>query len=154
MSLTDIRPAANMPRLTAGLMWQPEMGPMLYAAPISANPKAKAMPTTPTLSPATTAVPQPNNTRMNVPTNSAKYLFMGTAPFPTLAAPPRQAMERAPGKPNVRLRDKAHRQTGKGNRPEFGRARGNSQDFPARPPACHPIPQSEKASHQIPEKVI
>src|SRR5579863_2569799 len=34
------------------------------------------MPTMPTLSPATTAVPHPNSTRMNVPTISARYFFM------------------------------------------------------------------------------
>src|ERR1700679_4147381 len=34
------------------------------------------MPTTPTLSPATTAVPTPKNTRKKVPTNSAKYFFI------------------------------------------------------------------------------
>src|SRR6478752_7920606 len=41
-----------------------------------AKPKANAMPTCPTLSPATKAVPQPKSTRMNVPTASAKYLFI------------------------------------------------------------------------------
>src|SRR6185503_2508964 len=71
-----MRPAAQTPRLTAGLMWQPEMGPIPYAAPIRAKPKAIAMPRMPTLSPATTAVPQPKNTRMKVPTSSAKYFFM------------------------------------------------------------------------------
>src|SRR5579863_8275072 len=40
------------------------------------RPKAKAMPTMPTLSPATTAVPTPKNTRKKVPTSSAKYFFI------------------------------------------------------------------------------
>src|SRR4051794_34064406 len=43
---------------------------------MSANPKAKEMPTTPTLSPATTAVPQPKSTRIKVPTASARYFLI------------------------------------------------------------------------------
>src|ERR1700742_1369792 len=75
-----MRPAVKTPRLTAGLIWQPETGPMPYAAAISPKPKANAIPKTPTLSPATTAVPQPKSTRMNVPINSARYFFMITPP--------------------------------------------------------------------------
>src|ERR1700744_6254483 len=75
-----MRPAVKTPRLTAGLIWQPETGPMPYAAAISPKPKANAIPKTPTLSPATTAVPQPKSTRMKVPINSARYFFMITPP--------------------------------------------------------------------------
>src|ERR1017187_8571640 len=49
---------------------------MPYAMAISANPKAKAMPRWPTAVPDTTAAPQPKNTSVNVPINSAKYLFI------------------------------------------------------------------------------
>ena len=84
-SLTFIRPAVNTPRLTAGLMWQPEIGPMPYAIAISAKPKAKAMPSTPMplgwpILPAITAAPQPKNTRVKVPMNSAKYFRMSIPP--------------------------------------------------------------------------
>src|SRR5579863_3102839 len=74
--MTVMRPATKTPRLTAGLMWHPETGPMPYAAQTSPRPKANAMPTIPTLSPATTAVPTPKTTRIKVPTSSAKYFVM------------------------------------------------------------------------------
>src|SRR5277367_3899247 len=35
------------PRVTAGLMWQPEMGPMAYTRATNTKPKARAVVTTP-----------------------------------------------------------------------------------------------------------
>src|SRR3954447_21398098 len=66
----------NRPNVTAGLMWHPEMCPMVYAMASSDSPKARDTPTNPTLSPDSTAQPHPPKTRTNVPTNSARYLDM------------------------------------------------------------------------------
>jgi hypothetical protein len=54
---------------------------MPYAIAIRANPKANAIPKKPTFSPATTAVPQPKNTNVKVPMNSAKHFFIKLSPF-------------------------------------------------------------------------
>src|ERR1700756_4419826 len=62
---------------------------------MSAKPKAKAMPTTPTLSPATATTPHPKNTRIKVPTNSARYFFI--VPSSCLDWSPRRGgVERVP----------------------------------------------------------
>src|SRR5947209_5432863 len=63
----------NIPRVTAGLMWHPEMGPTVNAIAISDNPKASATPTLWTCAPAITAVVRPAKTNTNVPNNSAAY---------------------------------------------------------------------------------
>src|SRR6266852_4702356 len=68
--------ATSMPKVTAGLMWQPETGPRAKAMAINASPNANATPTFPTWEPAITAVPTPARTRTNVPNNSAAY-FIG-----------------------------------------------------------------------------
>src|SRR6266852_4487284 len=65
----------SMPKVTAGLMWQPETGPRAKAMAINASPNANATPTFPTWEPAITAVPTPAKTRTNVPNNSAAYFI-------------------------------------------------------------------------------
>src|ERR1700678_4764516 len=52
------------------------MGPMVYTIASSESPKAAATPAKPIWLPASTALPTPPKTRTNVPTSSAKYLFM------------------------------------------------------------------------------
>src|SRR5260370_4320782 len=68
--------ASRTPSVTAGLMWQPDMGPMAYAIASSAKPNASATPKNPMWLPARTALPTPPNTNTKVPTNSAEYLFI------------------------------------------------------------------------------
>jgi hypothetical protein len=72
----------------AGLIWQPEIGPIAYAIATTASPKANAIPNIPIpggafsstavgmVVPLTTAAPQPNNTKAKVPMSSAKYFFI------------------------------------------------------------------------------
>src|SRR6185437_8952285 len=74
-----MRRLTNIPKVTAGLMWQPEIGPTANAMASRESPKAKATPTLPTFPPAITAVVNPANTRTNVPNNSAAY-FMRLSP--------------------------------------------------------------------------
>src|SRR5947209_16174001 len=74
-----MRRLTNIPRVTAGLIWQPEIGPMANAMANSESPNAMATPTLPTLPPAITAVVNPAKTRTNVPNNSAAY-FMRLSP--------------------------------------------------------------------------
>src|SRR3954453_18656523 len=68
-------PESQTPRVTAGLTWQPEIGPMADARASSTSPKASATPTTPDRSPPplspATAAPTARNTSNSVPTNSA-----------------------------------------------------------------------------------
>src|ERR1700704_1046868 len=81
-----IRPLTNMPSVTAGLMWQPEIGPTANAMASKERPNAMATPTLPTFAPAITAVVSPAKTRTKVPNNSAAY-FIRLSPrelsFPT-----------------------------------------------------------------------
>src|SRR5450755_707693 len=70
------RPATARPTVTAGLMWQPEIGPIAYAIATSAKPNASEMPSGPSACPSNTAEPTPTNTSTNVPTSSAKYRFI------------------------------------------------------------------------------
>jgi hypothetical protein len=45
-SCVVMRPATSTPKLTAGLMWQPEVWPMPQAMATMVSPKAPAMPRT------------------------------------------------------------------------------------------------------------
>src|SRR6185437_3715723 len=74
-----MRRLTSIPIVTAGLMWQPEIGPMANAMASRESPNARATPTLPTFPPAITAVVNPANTRTNVPNNSAAY-FMRLSP--------------------------------------------------------------------------
>src|SRR6202030_238298 len=69
------RPPAHNPKLTAGLIWHPEIRPIAYAMVSSVSPKAKATPVKPIPSlekpAASTALPHPTKTSQNVPMNSA-----------------------------------------------------------------------------------
>src|SRR5215831_3799540 len=71
-----MRPLTSIPRVTAGLIWQPEIGPTANAMASRDSPKAMATPTLPTFAPAITAVVNPAKTRTNVPNNSAAYFIM------------------------------------------------------------------------------
>ena len=62
--------ASSMPSVTAGLMWQPLIGPMTYAMISSAKPNERATPTWPS-SGERIAAPGPSITSTAVPTNSA-----------------------------------------------------------------------------------
>jgi hypothetical protein len=78
-SLPLIRFDNHTPNVIAGLIWQPEIPPIVYAIPTTAKPKAKAVPTTDAVSTPQlklTAVPQPIRTRTIVPTISAKYFLI------------------------------------------------------------------------------
>src|SRR5579864_2629200 len=70
-----MRRLTTIPRVTAGLMWQPEIGPTANAMASRASPNAMATPTLPTFAPAITAVVSPAKTRTNVPNNSAAYFI-------------------------------------------------------------------------------
>src|SRR5436190_19557262 len=72
-----MRPATTSPTDTAGLRWQPEIGPIAYAIVRTVKPKASETPSQPTWPPASTAVPHPPSTSQNVPIASAK----STRPF-------------------------------------------------------------------------
>src|SRR6476469_3552229 len=74
-----MRRLTTIPRVTAGLIWQPEIGPMANAMANRESPNAMATPTLPTFPPAMTAVVKPAKTRTNVPNNSAAY-FMRLSP--------------------------------------------------------------------------
>ena len=78
-----IPPESHTPNVTAGLMWQPEMFPMVYAIATTDNPNANATPIVPTPAPtvsaappANTALPHPISTRIIVPMSSATYFFI------------------------------------------------------------------------------
>src|SRR4030066_598048 len=65
---------------TAGLMWQPEMAPMVYTMTSSESPKAKAIEGIVVCEmPRKTALPQPMNTNTKVPMNSAAYFFQAVS---------------------------------------------------------------------------
>ena len=70
--LSFILPSTSKANDTAGLRWQPLNLPTVYAATIIEIPNARAIATT---SEVTIAVPQPKNTRINVPIASAAYFF-------------------------------------------------------------------------------
>src|SRR6476620_11871794 len=74
-----MRRLTTIPRVTAGLIWQPEIGPIANAMANRESPNAMATPTLPTFPPAMTAVVNPAKTRTNVPNNSAAY-FMRLSP--------------------------------------------------------------------------
>ena len=71
-----ILPFTSTPSDTAGLRCAPDICPTPYAIATTVRPKARETPKNPTLPPAKTAVPQPPNTRVNVPINSANALFV------------------------------------------------------------------------------
>src|SRR6476469_4846300 len=80
-----MRRETSRPSVTAGLMWQPETGPMAYAIASSERPNASAIPRLPILSPAMTAAPTPPKTSTNVPRHSAPARLIGISPsFPSL----------------------------------------------------------------------
>src|SRR5438270_8263361 len=83
-----MRRLTNIPRVTAGLMWHPEIGPTANDMASRESPKAMATPTLPTFPPAITAVVNPAKTRTNVPNNSAAY-FMRLSPQANLVHRPR-----------------------------------------------------------------
>src|SRR6478752_4682299 len=70
-----MRRLTTIPSVTAGLMWQPEIGPTAKAMASRESPNAMATPTLPTWPPAITAVVKPAKTRTNVPNNSAAYFI-------------------------------------------------------------------------------
>ena len=57
--------------MTAGLMWHPVIGPIVYTITSRLSPNAMAMPRVPTPEPAMIAVPHPPITRKPVPKASA-----------------------------------------------------------------------------------
>ena len=71
---------AHSPTDTAGLIWHPEIGPMVKAIVSKVRPKAKATPRKPIPkfgnAAANTALPQPPKTNQNVPKNSAVARFV------------------------------------------------------------------------------
>ena len=78
-----ILPLRYTPRVMAGLIWHPEMPPIVYAMATTASPNASATPkvpvpapTVPATLPEKTALPQPMSTRTIVPVISAKYFFI------------------------------------------------------------------------------
>src|SRR3954464_9150084 len=75
-----MRPADTIATVTAGLMWQPEIGPIPYAIMVTASPNEKAIPRISTkVRPSTlpvAAAPQPTSTSTAVPSASAAYFFM------------------------------------------------------------------------------
>src|ERR1051326_951624 len=70
-----MRPLTSIPRVTAGLIWQPEIGATAKAMASKESPKTMAKPTLPTFAPAITAVVSPAKTRTKVPNNSAAYFI-------------------------------------------------------------------------------
>ncbi len=84
-SLALILPEKKAPSVMAGLIWQPEIPPMVYAIATTDKPKAKAVPiTVPALATSAqfdeqfrlTTTPQPITTSTMVPIISAKYFFI------------------------------------------------------------------------------
>ena len=79
-SLPFILPLSNTPNVIAGLIWHPEIPPIVYAIATTDKPKAKAVPITVSgsalLQPKLTAVPHPIRTSTIVPNISAKYFFI------------------------------------------------------------------------------
>src|SRR6185312_7381002 len=86
-----MRRLTNIPMVTAGLMWHPEIGPTANAMASRESPNAMATPTLPTFPPAITAVVNPAKTRTNVPNNSAAYL-MRLSPQENLGNPNRASV--------------------------------------------------------------
>jgi hypothetical protein len=80
-SLPLILPAVSIARVIAGLMWQPEMGPIEYTSASTVRPKAKDIPINPICCPAMTALPQPITTRAAVPRSSARYFLQSFNAF-------------------------------------------------------------------------
>src|SRR5258708_28179881 len=70
-----MRLLSRHPKVTAGLIWQPEIGPRVKAMAIRTNPKARATPRMPTWPPVMLAVVSPANTSTKVPNNSAAYFI-------------------------------------------------------------------------------
>ena len=66
-SLPFVLPVSTIPSVTAGLMWHPEIGPIVKAMTRRVNPKAMAMPWVPIALPASTALPTPPSTRTEGP---------------------------------------------------------------------------------------
>ena len=82
--LLPMRCDSHMARVMAGLMWHPEMLPMVYAMATTERPNANATPKVPVpaptvwaIPPENTALPHPMSTRIMVPIISAKYFFIG-----------------------------------------------------------------------------
>src|SRR5262245_47088400 len=80
-SLLFVLPIAHNPIVTAGLMWQPEIEPIAYAAHNRLRPNAIDTPRTPTdhdgpADPRVARIPVagPPTTRMSVPTASASAI--------------------------------------------------------------------------------
>src|SRR5215472_12566450 len=74
-----IRSAAHIAAVTAGLMWQPETGPIAYAIAITVSPNASATGRIPTgnavPNPPTETAPQPTRTSVAVPRSSHNSLL-------------------------------------------------------------------------------
>ena len=79
-SAACILPASRHPSDTAGLIWHPDILPMLYAIATITRPKANAVKIYPLpdaeSQPTSIAVPQPKVTSTAVPISSAMYFFM------------------------------------------------------------------------------
>lgn len=66
-SLHFIRPETHIPTVTAGLIWQPDTWPIVYAIATTARPNAIAIWRLPAVIPASTADPQPRSTSTSYP---------------------------------------------------------------------------------------
>src|SRR5574344_1667746 len=80
-SFPDMRPLKNTPSVMAGLIWHPEIPPMVYAIVTTETPKATATVKTCAVvphPPLKIAEPQPMKTSTIVPIISAKYFFIIT----------------------------------------------------------------------------
>src|SRR5262249_32017618 len=91
-----MRPAATIDTVTAGLMWQPEIGPIAYAIAVTARPKAKALgrrpPGAALTQPPIATDPQPISTRTAVPIASARYFLSASLIVSPVLLPPRFGM--------------------------------------------------------------
>src|SRR3954471_2850435 len=72
-SITSSLRLSTKPSVTAGLMWQPDTWPIVYAIASSASPNANATPYAPILSAARMALPGPTIMSTAVPVASAMY---------------------------------------------------------------------------------
>src|SRR5215213_3435592 len=161
-----MRPAATIATETAGLMWQPEIGPTAYAIAVTARPNANAMPTmftavAPVPPVPIVAAPQPTSTSTAVPNASARYLRAAPFIFPSIAAqdeargPDAVKLYRLPS-PIRRIGAEPRRGASRGRRRDRGTqffSAGQADKVPdnpfestARPLSCRP-PRVEEAPH-------
>ena len=70
-----------MALLSSFVMWHPDTLPMTNAIATMERPNAMAMPSVPSVAPATAALPQPNSVSTNVPNASAAYYINPAVSF-------------------------------------------------------------------------